>query len=90
MGDSAQVTLYARDPGLNPRALVAATTFTLSPNANIKFVSGAAASAALTSVVIPADSYYVQFYIKGVSSGAGSASITNANYTTYTNSVTVP
>ena len=87
VGDSVLVTMYSRDPGGSPRYLTAATTFALSPNANIKFVSG---GVTITSVVIPADQYSVQFYVKGVSSGAGSASITNSNYTTYTNSVTVP
>ncbi|MBC7673273.1 MAG: hypothetical protein H7247_12705 [Polaromonas sp.] len=86
VGDSVLVTMYARDPGLSPRFLTAATTFTLSSNANIQFVSG---GAAITTVVIPQDQQFVQFYVKALSSGAGSASITNANYTTYTNSVSV-
>lgn len=88
-GDSTLVTLYARDANSAVRYLLSATTFTLTPNANIQFVSGGANSAVMTSAVIPADTYYVQFYLKAVSSGTGSATISNVNYTSYTNSVTV-
>jgi len=84
VGDSVVVTLYARDPVQNPRYVLAATTFTLAPNAHVQFVSGGANSAVITSASIPADAYYVQFYIKGVSAGAGSAAITATNYQQYT------
>jgi hypothetical protein len=40
-------------------------------------------------VTIPADAYYVQFYLKGKTAGTGSVTISNANYRTYTNTVTV-
>jgi hypothetical protein len=89
-GDSVQVTLYARDPAQNARNVQAATVFTLAPNSHIQFVSGGVSSTVITSATIPADGYYVQFYLKGVSSGTGSATITSANYVTYTNTVTVP
>lgn len=87
VGDSVQVTLSTRAPNQSGYNVAAATTFALSPNANIQFVSG---GSVITSVVVPADGSYVQFYLKGVSSGTGTATITNANYTTYTNSVSVP
>ena len=89
VGDSVLVTMYSRDPALGVRFVAAATTFALSSSANIRFVS-ATTSNSITSVVIPQDLQYVQFYVKALSSGVGTASITNANYTTYTNSVSVP
>ena len=85
-GDSTLVTLYARDVNQTVHYVSAATTFTLAPNANIQFKSG---GAVITSVTIPADAQYVQFYIKGAATGTGSATITNSNYATYTNSVTI-
>jgi len=88
-GDSVQVTLYTRDPSQNIRYVAAATTFTLAPNANIVFKSGGSSSATITSVVVPADALSVSFYIKGVSTGNGSATITASNYQSYTNTLTV-
>jgi hypothetical protein len=86
-GDSTLVTLYARDPNTNTGPYeVSATQFTLAPNANIEFHQG---GAVVTSVTIPADAQYVQFYVVGLSAGPGSVTITNANYKTYTNTVTV-
>ena len=88
-GDSTLVTLYARDQNSNVQYVAAATTFVLTPNANMQFVSGGASSAVITSVTILANAQYVQFWVKGRSAGTGSATITNANYTTYSNTVTV-
>ena len=88
-GDSVQVTLYARDPADNVRNVAAATTFTLSPNSNIEFRTGGAASTVITSVTIPADQTFVSFWVKGLTAGAGSVTITNGNYTTYTVGVTI-
>jgi hypothetical protein len=85
-GDSVQVTLYARDPNTSTRYVVAATTFTLAPNANIEFRS---AGAVVTTVTIPADAQSVQFYLVGKTTGSGSVAITSANYKTYANTVTV-
>ena len=51
-GDSVLVTLYARDPNGNVRNVVAATDFTLAPNANIAFHLG---NAVVTQVSVPAD-----------------------------------
>jgi uncharacterized protein YjdB len=83
-GDSVAVTLYARDPAQNGRYVLAATNFTLAPNANIQFWSGGANSTLITGVTIPADQYFVTFYLKGVSEGTGSADITATNYQAYT------
>ena len=88
-GDSVQVTIYTRDGNQSIRSVAAATTFTLSPNANMQFVSGGATSTVITSVVVPAGANAVSFWVKGVSTGTGSATITNANYTPYTNTVPV-
>ena len=84
-----QVTFYTRDQNQSVRNVAAATTFTLSPNANIQFVSGGATSTVITSVVVPADGNSVTFWLKGVTAGTGSVNITNTNYQTYTNTVSV-
>src|ERR1019366_3451979 len=59
--DSVLVTLYALDPNQGRRNVLAATTFTLAPNANIQFVSGGVSSTVITSATIPANAQYVQF-----------------------------
>jgi hypothetical protein len=82
--DSVLVTLYARDPSQNTRYVADTVTFTLAPTANLEFVSGGANSAVITSVVIPAGQFYVQFYVKAVAQGSGSATITATNYQAYT------
>ena len=88
-GDSTLVTLYTRDPSGNGRYVIAPTTVSLVPNAYIQFVSGGANSAVITSVVVPAGAYYVQFYLKGVSAGTGSADFSATNYQTYSPTVTI-
>ena len=85
-GDSVLVTLYARDPNTNVRYVVTATQFNFTSVSNIEFHQS---GAVVTSVTIPADAQYVQFYLVGKTAGTGSATITNANYKTYTNTVTV-
>ena len=82
-GDSALITMYAYDSAQVAHYVQAATTFTLAPSGSIEFVSGGANSAVITSVVIPKDAYYVQFYVKGVSTGTGQATITATNYVAY-------
>ena len=85
--DSVLVTMYARDQtGSSVHYVAAATTFTLTGSANVGFSSG---TAAITSVTIPANAQYVQFYVKGLTAGTSSVTITNANYTTYSPSITV-
>ena len=80
VGDSVLVTLYARDPNTNVRRVSAATTFTIAPNANIEMRSG---NVVVTSVTIPADGTQVQFYVKALVSGSGTAVFTNSKYRTY-------
>ena len=87
--DSVLVTMYARDQGTTTHYVTAATTFTLTGTANIGFVTGGASSVAITSVTIPANAYYVQFWVKGLTTGTSTVSISNANYTTYSSSITV-
>ena len=89
VGDSVQVTLYARSADQNVRNVAAATTFALSSNSLLQFVSGGAASAPITSAVVAANGSQVSFYVKAVSAGSGTGTITNANYSTYTNTVSV-
>ena len=80
-GDSVQVTLFPRDQVQSGHYVLDNTTFTLTPNANIQFVSG---GAVITSVVVPATGYFVNFYVKGVTPGTGNAVISATNYQTYT------
>ena len=88
-GNSATLILYARDSVANVHFVTATTTFTLTPNANIQFTATCVSTTPITSVTIPADQQYVQFCVKGVSLGTGTVSITNANYTTYSPSLSV-
>ena len=83
------MTLYARDQNQGTHNVVAATQFNFTAVSNIEFWSGGANSALITSVTIPADAYYVQFYLKGKTAGTGSVTITGTNYTSYLNTVTV-
>ncbi len=86
--DSVQVTIYARDQSGGVHFVTAPTTFTLAASAYIGFAS---ANAPITSITIPADQQSVSFWIKGTSSSALPATVTvsNANYATYTSSITV-
>ena len=88
-GDSTLVYFYTLDPNGTNRNVAAAETFTLTPNANLQFVSGGSSSSVITSMVVPADASYVTVWVKAVSSGTGSVSITNSRYLTYTNSMSV-
>ena len=89
VGDSVQVTLYTRDPAQNGRYVAAATVFTPTLT-NLEFWTGGANSAKMTTVTVPADQYYVSFWVKATGSGTGSATITATNYVTYNNTVTIP
>jgi len=89
VGDSALVTLYTADPQGSTRYTAAATVFTLAPNSAVEFRSGGASSAAITAVTVAANTTYVQFYIKGVSAGGATATISNTNYNSYSNTLTV-
>jgi hypothetical protein len=83
-GDSVQITLYAYDSAQVAHYVEATTTFTLAPSGSIQFVSGGANSTVITSIDIPKDAYYVQFYVKGAAQGTGQATISASNYVTYT------
>ncbi|MEX2181439.1 MAG: Ig-like domain-containing protein [Gemmatimonadaceae bacterium] len=87
--DSVQVTLYTRAPNSTIRYVSAATTFTLSVDANLQFVSGGTASTPITSVVVPQDQYSVSFWLKRVSGGTANVSISATNYQTYNSTITV-
>ena len=82
-GDSVLVTMYARDSVQTTHYVQDTTTFTLAPNANIRFVANGGATP-LTSIVIAKDAYFVQFWVTGVSQGTGQATISATNYATYT------
>jgi len=87
--DSVPIYLAPLGPDSAIRPVVAATTFTLTPNARIQFVSGDTASTVITSVTIPADGTGASFWIKGVSPGTGSFTVSHPDYQTVTFSITV-
>jgi hypothetical protein len=90
--DSVQVVVLVLNPVGYPDddVVVAPTTFVLTPNANIQFVSGGTSSIVITSVTVPAGGVFSEtFWVKGVSSGTGSFTITNANYQTFSATLTV-
>jgi hypothetical protein len=40
-------------------------------------------------VTVPQDTYQVSFWVKGISAGTSNVTIANANYNTFTASITV-
>lgn len=90
VGDSALVTLYPRDPNGTNRYVRNATTFTLAPNARLEFRTGGTSSTVTTQVTVPADGYFVQFYVKALSSGTGNVDITATNYQPFSITVSIP
>ena len=84
--DSVLVTIYPRDASSTIHYVSAATVFALTGSANVSFSSG---SAPITSISVPADANQVQFWVKGTSAGTSFVSISNANYSTFTSSITV-
>lgn len=87
--DSIQVTLYTRAPNATARYVLANTTFALSADAHLQFVSGGSSSVPITSIVVPAGANSVNFWVKRVSAGVANVSITSANYTPYNTTVVV-
>ncbi|HTX66505.1 MAG TPA: hypothetical protein VMD31_12100, partial [Opitutaceae bacterium] len=80
--DSTQIILYARDSTQGTHYVQDSTTFTLAPNANIQFTANGG-TVPITSVVIPADQYYVYLWVKGLAQGSGQATISATGYATY-------
>lgn len=87
VGDCAQVSLQVEDQRGEGRLTDSATTFTLTPDANIMFTGTTGVINVVTVAALNQGTGY--FYVKAVAPGTGTASITNANYQPYTNSVTV-
>lgn len=87
--DSVQVTLRTRDQTGAIRNVSAATTFTLSANANVDFVSGGASSAVITSVVVPVNTSTATFWVRRTGAGSANVSIASTNYQTYNSTITV-
>lgn len=87
--DSVFVTLYTRESTNGTQHPVAAnTTFSISGNAHVSFYI--TSGSPVTSVTVPAGASYVQFWVKGTSTGTDSAiTFTNANYAAQTLSLTV-
>jgi hypothetical protein len=89
-GDSTQVVMYVKSPdGSVGRAVAAATTFSLAADANVTITLGGASATSITSFVVPADGSYLQFYIKATSTGTANVTVSNANYVSYTRSLSV-
>ena len=80
--DSVQIILYARDSTGTSHYVQDSTTFTLAPNANIQFTANGGTTP-ITSIVIPADQYYVYLWVKGLAQGSGQATISATGYATY-------
>lgn len=80
-GQVVGVRLYINAPdGANRNASVT-TTFALAPSAGIVFASNAAGDSTITSIGVLAGSpYSAQFYVRGVSSGAATATVTSTRY----------
>jgi hypothetical protein len=87
--DSVQVVLVVQSPFLTTVSVPVSTTFALATNANIRFVSGGVSSREITSAIISPYDNSVRFWIKGVAPGLGSFTMTNANYRTYSATITV-
>jgi hypothetical protein len=89
-GDSVAVQLITADQFGSPKQLVAGTTFTLTPNASITFVTGGTSSTTMTSLTVPANGLSSGvFYLKAASTGTGTVTITGGSFATYNNSLTV-
>jgi hypothetical protein len=73
--------MYTRDPTNYDQRVLAATTFSITAGTGIEIHQN---NAVVTSVTVPADAYYVQFYLKAVATGTPSATFTNASYRSYT------
>jgi hypothetical protein len=85
--DSVQVTIFARDQSGGVHFVTAPTTFTLAENVYIGFSN---LNAAITSITIPANQQSASFWIKATGgTGVSTVTMSNANYATYTSSITV-
>ena len=81
--DSVLVTVYAADANNTTHYVSAATTFTVSGVSHVSVNGG-------NPVVIPANSQYVQVYVKGITTGTDSSiQFAATGYTAQTISITV-
>ena len=88
VGDSVAVSFYTLDPASGAKAVAAATSFTLVTNGLAEFRDGA--GNAITSMTMPAGLYYSPtFYLKGLTAGTATVSVSHADYTLSTYSFTV-
>ena len=74
-----QVTLYTRAPNSSTRYVTTNTTFNLTVDARLQFVSGGAGSSPITSATVPANTNSMTFWVKRV----------NAHLTPYNTTVVV-
>jgi hypothetical protein len=88
--DSLQVAVVIGPPYSDDDVwAVAPTTFALATNGNVQFVSGGVSSAPVGSITIPANGRVAWLWLKGLSAGNGSVTITNANYLTFSVTISV-
>ena len=80
VGDSVLVTLTTHDPSSTTRRVLNNESFSVTGLASLEIHK---ANAVVTSVTVPADGTFVQFYLKAVAAGTGTATFSNANYKTY-------
>ena len=82
------MTFYTLDQASGAKAVAAATSFTLVTNGLAEFRDGA--GNAITSMTMPAGLYYSPtFYLKGLTAGTATVSVSHADYTLSTYSFTV-
>ena len=80
--DSVLVTIYSRAPDTTPLNVTAPTTFGLAVSSGAVEIHRA--NATVTSVTIPADTYQVSFYVRRLTGGSATLTISNANYQSFT------
>jgi len=89
-GDSAYVSFMVLAPSGNEDvAPIAATTFTIASSANIQFLSGGPTSKVITSFTMPAGVNYIALWIKGISAGTGSFTVTHPDYQPFAATIAV-
>ena len=88
-GDSVQVRIGILDPADGGKNLSTARTFTLSPNAFLRFRDGSGNT--ITQVTVNADnSQSAQFWVQAVSSGTGSVTVSGTGYTSAQFNTAIP
>jgi hypothetical protein len=81
VGATNEVYLCALAPdGDSNWAVASPTTFSLTPSANIKFLTPDGSNTVIASVTIPADQSCTYFLVQGISAGPASIAVSSPNY----------